>query len=791
MPGVMGTLQRHWRGLAISVGIVLLPFWEVVTGRRTTIYSDVNELFVPSYVAVWDRIRDGHWPWWHPGTLSGSSILGAGQSAIFYPLTAMFGWLEPTNATRWYVVLHLALGAVGMYAWTYRRWQSTPGSVVAAVSLSLCSFHVLHLVHLNFFAQLAWMPFAFLGVDLLAERWTTGRAAMLAVPVAMIAVIGGPQLLWVTCWGLGIYIAFGTGKREDRLRSDLRVVGGILIGLGLSAVQLIPTQLYSQGSPRPELTDVEAFTYAAQPKHLLNLVFPYAYGGATEPASMRTPFIAGPWPMHEVVQYAGVTVLVLALIAVSVRWRERAVQAWVAIAIIGFLVALGDYGPVGDAVYRWVSFADRFRAWGRVGVLTQLALAVLAAAGARLVLEQPRRFVTHLTVAAAGVAALAVAAPRVDSVADVLAPDTAGVLARVLPVVLVVLLLVAVLLHRRYPRVGPALLVAVVAVDLVVYAYGGEWRRDGMPPAEHAALYRPGGLEFGPLLDAPGGTDRWASNAAHRGVPQETGTESVFGYDPILPEDYAEIVGGQTYQGFPTQPNLWTSASLADLLRITTLALAPDITPTAAGWRRAAVASDSPFVRWVRRPRLPDAYLVGAAETSDLDSIREAIDDPSTPWSRRALIEEPLDEPLDEPGVAGRVIRSDVTGDGVIEVDASRDALLVSSYAWIDGWEATVDGEDAPVVRANGLVLGIPVPAGEHTVHLRFVPPGLRLGAVISALSLAALVLAAPMMRLAARRRAKASSGGLPAGEEHEGVEPRLADVHVGPHGQVEAQGDD
>jgi uncharacterized membrane protein YfhO len=90
-------------------------------------------------------------------------------------------------------------------------------------------------------------------------------------------------------------------------------------------------------------------------------------------------------------------------------------------------------------------------------------------------------------------------------------------------------------------------------------------------------------------------------------------------------------------------------------------------------------------------------------------------------------------------------------GRGTYTVDASRESLLVVSSAWLRGWHATVDGHDVPVTRANGLVLGVQVPAGHHVVHLWFSPPGLRFGALISLLSLCALC--GPSALAALRRR--------------------------------------
>jgi uncharacterized membrane protein YfhO len=74
------------------------------------------------------------------------------------------------------------------------------------------------------------------------------------------------------------------------------------------------------------------------------------------------------------------------------------------------------------------------------------------------------------------------------------------------------------------------------------------------------------------------------------------------------------------------------------------------------------------------------------------------------------------------------------------EVEATRSSVLVISQAWYPGWTAEVDGAPAPVVRVDGLVQGVPVPAGRHEVTLRYEPPGLRLGAVVSAAAVAALL---------------------------------------------------
>ena len=76
-------------------------------------------------------------------------------------------------------------------------------------------------------------------------------------------------------------------------------------------------------------------------------------------------------------------------------------------------------------------------------------------------------------------------------------------------------------------------------------------------------------------------------------------------------------------------------------------------------------------------------------------------------------------------------------------------ALLYCAESRMPGWQATVDGRPARILAANYAFRAVEVPAGRSVVAFRYVPPGLRSGAAVSALSLAALA-----ALLAWRRRA-------------------------------------
>jgi hypothetical protein len=78
----------------------------------------------------------------------------------------------------------------------------------------------------------------------------------------------------------------------------------------------------------------------------------------------------------------------------------------------------------------------------------------------------------------------------------------------------------------------------------------------------------------------------------------------------------------------------------------------------------------------------------------------------------------------------------------IVHADLSAPGLLILSEVYYPGWEATVDGQRADLVRADGILRGVALPAGSHRVEVRYAPGSLAWGLWISALALAASVLA-------------------------------------------------
>jgi|GEM_PF-4725400 len=88
----------------------------------------------------------------------------------------------------------------------------------------------------------------------------------------------------------------------------------------------------------------------------------------------------------------------------------------------------------------------------------------------------------------------------------------------------------------------------------------------------------------------------------------------------------------------------------------------------------------------------------------------------------------------------------------VVQARVDCDRLLVYTDTWAPGWRVAIDGRPAPALRVDGVLRGVLVPAGEHTVEWVYRPLHLLpLLLVMGASFIAAVLLAwAPFRRRAA-----------------------------------------
>src|SRR5215203_5899460 len=133
---------------------------------------------------------------------------------------------------------------------------------------------------------------------------------------------------------------------------------------------------------------------------------------------------------------------------------------------------------------------------------------------------------------------------------------------------------------------------------------------------------------------------------------------------------------------------------------------------------------------------LPRAWIVHSAQRvgsgkEALDLLASAKVDPK----ETALLEEKLPQQMSQPDSASAEwaeVKEYQPNRIKIETSTEAPGLLVLSEVYYPSWKAYVDGQPTPILGADQLLRSVSIPAGEHTVELRYESWTLRAGIAIS-----------------------------------------------------------
>ena len=517
---------------------------------------------------------------------------------------------------------------------------------------------------------------------------------------------------------------------------------------------------------------------------LLTLVIPNAYGGGGALYWGPKIFTAGP-------HYLGPVILLLALIgAVGVARRSVVAFSVAAVLMTGF--ALGDhFGVLNHLAYSALPLFDTFRvpetwlaavalvlallagwgayylqrreatpeaearkarvAYGSVAVFAILVGGLWITGGAELAFEKPGEL-DQIQQAAAQQFGLPATDPQVVQAAQgylqgqgitrearqAAFSSDAG---RSLLFLALAALCVALLVTRRAPAfVALGLLAVFATADL--WGVGRRYVSDASPSIQRARD------PVAVLKGQQSETDRWLAERTREAGP---GAFRVLPQNPLSaggPSYYAESVGGYngvrlaTFEQYLTEtlPDEQTGYNrnalrLLAVRYVVAQGAIPGLRPVFQDPQTGAVVSEDSVAA-------PRAYLVDSvAVVADAARVRALVRSPQTDLERAAFVVGDIPGTTAaaltgaRPDSAGTEVRLDrFEPDEIVwSVRSDRPRLFVASEVYYPaGWTATIGEEPAPIVEVDGLIRGVPVPAGEHIVTMRFRPESVRTGMLVS-----------------------------------------------------------
>lgn len=388
----MGGSSRRVIGAVILLALIFfykLAFTDLILAR-----GDTYAYFYPYWAARDTALAAGQIPLWTPDLFMGAPLLANSQLGTFYFPNWLTIRLAAPDAIRVSVLIHSVWAALGAYALARRAAGLAIIPALLAGALYGLGGHLgAHVEQINQLQGLAWMPWLFLAFHLTLKA-PRRYLPLLALGWALQFFSGHTQTTFITGVGLGIYGLLRALPGDSAPRAVVTAALRPVVLLGIAALAAVIIAL-PQIVPSQELTSLSNRGGGLNAQQVVSFSLnPLLLGRGLLPSYDAQPF-------GEYVGYMGVAGLVMALLGAGTVWDERRDGrrrwVWLALASIGFFLALGAYNPLYWLLAELPGF-NLFRVPARWLALLALGGALLAGIGLQTVLDGPRPARRRMTI---------------------------------------------------------------------------------------------------------------------------------------------------------------------------------------------------------------------------------------------------------------------------------------------------------------------------------------------------------------------------------------------------------
>ena len=704
---------------------------------------------------------------WLPREFAGMPFLGMMQTGLLYPPNMLLSVLPAPAAFNAGIVLHFALA--GFFTFRYLRLVGarTEAAVFGGIAFAFTGFFAAHRVHISMMNAAAWTPLLLCLYERIRLTLDRRPALWAALAVAMQLLAGNMQVCAYTYLLLAGYSLFHwlrtgrdapCGSRPQTVgRLRRRTVFGslphgtsllclpVVLGCLIALPQLVAGVELVGLSARPH-NSYEFFTsFSLEPRLLPTLVLPFVYGGGSYGYDL--------WGGASIIEKAGFTgFLCLALAVYCVARCRRTsphVTFWAIVAAVSILLAFGRCNPLYRLLYH-VPLVNLFRVPARSLLGFNLAIAVLAAFGFQHVFcvkQDSRKRYAFVAGAIAGIVAIAVlVAWIVHWQASRRFPLTSAVV--LVPLLFAcggILLLLAGSRMKSAPR-----WIAVIALALAfaeACSFGAFTDNHLWPTTAGTGRDIAGPVEGFLRHNLGDGRVLYLAKSTRTlcNVPQ--GISTLNGYDPLILRDFHELLNMEA-EGFCKN---WGDF-LANSPLLSALSVRYIVSDRADFDRLIAESGEDAYTAvfetngisvYENHDCLPRAYAVRRVKPADdIGAIRREFESGGFDPSEIALVAPADANALGRAEFASGTVRITRYEADEVQIDATfaGTGFLVLADQFYPGWKAYVNGKETAVYRVNGILRGIMVPAGSHSILFAYRPRHIYVAGIVAVVCLAGCV---------------------------------------------------
>ena len=705
-------------------------------------------------INIW---KSGQIPLWNVYSFSGTPLLANWQSAVFYPLNLIMFIFGKGYGWSIIIMLQPLLSMIFTYLFLRELKLSSRASILGAIIYSFSGFMMIFLEY-NLTGQGAiWLPLILFILEKYIQKRKLVWLPLLSGALFFLLTAGSFQVSFYSLLISSIYLCARSMSLYGRNSKTFKLIafGGLfyVLGLGLSALQLIPTLELFLYSFRGLDQNIAEYNYGLLPiKSIITFFSPDFFGNPVT-GNFRG-FI-----YHETAGYFGI--LAIPLIVASIFKRKNFLITFFGITfIISFLLVFDTF--LGRLVYQLnvPMFSSSYAS--RALLLTDFSAAVLAAFGLEY-LWKNRKIVFR-----SGIIVFAVLATVFTAISFSillmrqeplmlesrnLANLIVSLRNMVLPLGLLMLFLVALKIFSSNKLIT-VIIILLIGFDL--FRFGLKYN-----PFVPARLLYPD-TPVSEFLQEKSGYFRIEREKINifppnTWIPYQLMSAS--GYDPLYPKQYYDFysvynddIPGISYTRYAELENY--NSPILDLAGVKYLIVAKrnkdgkidkisnEISNKISDEKYKRVFEDTVTVVLENPTVMPRATLYGNYDIREnhLDALRLLSDNydfrNSIIINKKPAYEPSIKNPKDKIEII-----SYLPNEVILKTLSSGNTIAMLTDSFYPGWQVEVDGQKAELLLADGIYRAVAVPNGSHTITFSYQPKSFKNGLLISLGSLLIIVL--------------------------------------------------
>ncbi|HAL55712.1 MAG TPA: hypothetical protein DCP63_04355 [Bacteroidetes bacterium] len=426
---------QHAAAIALLFLSTIFFFHAIVFGGKA--FLDVDNIASHSFdTFLADATAQSVFPLWNPYIFCGMPAYGSlsvtGErlfdvtALLLGKLSDLFSLLILNPPSGWVFFFYFVFAA-GMYLLAYSKVKNKFAAFVAAFAATFSMYIIIWVMvgHNTKIAVVAFLPFVFLLIEMLRERFSIPLALLLVLCLHFSFLPSHVQMIFYMYLAVGMYLAFllirsffkkkeaeteSTSRPEWKgiLRAGITFALASVLAFAMDADRYLSVWEYNPYSMRgsnPIVADAQqteaktveggldydyATSWSFAPSEMMTWIIPSWYGFGlqdyqgmftnNQPRKINTYW--GPEPFTHAPQYMGLLVLLLAVFGFMMNRKDAFVQYLALMIFFSLLIAFGREFPlVYDLMYRYFPMFNKFRIPSMILVLVQMFIPILAAYG--------------------------------------------------------------------------------------------------------------------------------------------------------------------------------------------------------------------------------------------------------------------------------------------------------------------------------------------------------------------------------------------------------------------------